>query len=131
MKTLKLIDTYYKLLKEQGEVDPEMLDQEMEGGNEMEMGADEMQQPEMQQPEIEQQEIPLTSEAENQYIKDMVDAALFVPSSDDAKTLSDLQGVIATKNFSNAREEILPILLNIIRPSTEDGNLRDDLDQID
>lgn len=123
-KTLNLIQNYGKVILEQGEeeMDPEM----MEGGDEQ-MDVTDVQDPSQ---EMTQQEVPLTSEAEEQYIRDLVDAALYQPSSEDSKTLSDLQGVINTKNYTNAREEILPIVLNIIRPSTEGSGLRDELDQI-
>lgn len=119
-KTLNLIRNYGKVILEQGE-------EEMMQGGEEPMDVTDIQDPSQ---EMAQQEAPLTSEAEEQYIRDLVDAALYQPSSEDSKTLSDLQGIINTKNYANAREEILPIVLNIIRPSTEGSGLRDELDQI-
>lgn len=118
-KTLKFIKEYKKLLVEQDEEDD--FSQE-------DMGDEQMDVQDVQQPQ--QEEIPLTSEAEEQYIQDLVDAALYEPSSEDAKILADLQGVIKTKSYGNAREEILPIVLNIIRPSTEGSKLRDELDDV-
>lgn len=77
-----------------------------------------------------QEEVPMTSEGEEKYIADLIDAALFEPSSEDVRVLTNLQGVMKLKKFKNAREEILPTLLNIIRPSTESSDIRSGLDQL-
>lgn len=74
--------------------------------------------------------MPMTSEGENEYISDMVDAALFSPSSDDAQTLLNLQSVMKLKRFTNAREEILPLVLRIIRTSADDRDLKSNLNEI-
>lgn len=120
-KTLNIIKNCRRIISEQGEIpeDPSQLE-----GGDAEMGVTDVADP------TPQQEVPLTSEGEEQYIKDLIDAALFEPSSDDAKTLTDLQGVMNTKSFTNAREEVLPIILNIIRPSTEGNDLRKELNSI-
>ena len=128
-KTLKLIENYKRILLEQGEegMSPEEMQgmQGMEGQEGME-GQDVTEMPE----EPMQEEMPFTSESENQYIEDLIDAALYEPSSEDAKTLTDLQGIVKMKKFTNAREEILPTLLKIIRPSTEDNDIRGELNNI-
>lgn len=123
-KTLKLIDHYYKVLREQAEENPEDVQEfDTSGG---EAPEDVLDSPE----ELPQEEMPMTSEGENQYISDLIDAALYEPTSEDARLLNNLQSVMKMKKFTNAREEILPTVLNIIRPSTDENDLRGDLDQL-
>lgn len=122
-KVDKLFDHYYKMLKEQGEQIPN------EGEGFDASGGQSPDVTENPQPES-QEEMPMTSEGEEKYISDLVDAALFEPSSEDARTLQNLQSVMKMKKFTNAREEILPVVLNIIRPSTESADLRQDLDRL-
>lgn len=74
--------------------------------------------------------MPMTSEGENEYIDDLIDAALFEPSAEDAQTLLNLQSVMKLKRFTNAREEVLPTILSIIRSSTEAKDLKTDLNNI-
>jgi hypothetical protein len=123
-KTLKLIDHYYRILREQDEQNPEDVQEfDTTGG---EAGADVMDDPE----QVSQEEVPLTSEAENSYISDLISAALFEPTPEERRILTNLQSVMSMKKFKNAREEILPNILTLIRPSTEEDSLRDDLDKI-
>lgn len=125
-KTLQLINKYHRLLKEQGE-DPNI--QPMEG--------DPSQQPEDVQDvvdpnaqESEQETIPLTSQGEEEYISNLIDAALFEPSAEDATTLLNLQNVMQMKRFRNAREEVLPMVLSIISPKTQEGDLTKNLNKL-
>lgn len=122
-KTLKLIRQYKKVLREQGELPPaDEFNTQPQGGD-----ATEMPDPNA---EATQEEMPMTSEGEEEYISNLIDAALFEPSPTDAKTLTDLQSVMKMKKYNNAREEILPVILNIIRPSTDGNNLRQALDTV-
>ncbi len=123
-KTSNIFEHYYRVLKEQGENVPAPEEGfDTSGGQ----SPDITQNP---QPEASQEEMPMTSEGEEKYIADLLDAALFEPSSEDARTLSNLQGVMRLKRYKNAREEILPLILNIIRPSTESTDIRDGLDKL-
>lgn len=119
-KTLQLIN---RLLKEQGE-DPNM-EQDPNAPQDVQ-GAVDPNAP----PAPTEEEMPLTSQAENQYISDLVDAALFEPSSEDARTLLNLQNVMQMKRFTNAREEVLPMVLSLIRSETNGGDLKKDLNTI-
>jgi hypothetical protein len=117
-KTLKLIDGYLKIIREQGE-DPNM------------------QPPQDVQDTIdpnaasaEEEVMPLTSQGEEKYIADLIDAALFEPSSEDSVTLLNLQNIMQMKRFKNAREEVLPLLLSIISSETQAGDLKKNLNQI-
>lgn len=74
--------------------------------------------------------MPMTSEGENEYIADLIDAALFEPSAEEAQTLLNLQSVMKLKRFTNAREEVLPTILSIIRSSTEAKDLKGNLNGI-
>ncbi len=117
-RTLQLIEGYLKVLKEQGE-DPEM----------QELAPQSPDVTENPQP-TPQEEMPMTSEGEEEYISNLIDAALFAPSPEDSKTLNDLQSAMKMKRFTNAREEILPIILGIIQPSTSGGDLKQSLNQL-
>jgi hypothetical protein len=123
-KTLKLINHYQRVLKEQAEeeMNPEGQDPEFDTSG----GEDVLDNPEP----VESETMPLTSEGEDRYIADMIDAALFEPSSEDARILQNFQSVMKMKRYKNAREEILPNLLNIIRPSTEENDIRDNLNNV-
>lgn len=122
-RTSSVFDHYYKILKEQGEQPPDP-EQEFDtsGGQSPDITENPAPAPE--------EEIPMTSEGEEKYIADLIDAAMFEPSAEDARTLTNLQGVMKLKRFTNAREEILPAILNIIRPSTESTDIRDGLDRL-
>jgi hypothetical protein len=109
-KTLKLIRDYHSLLNE----------------------ADgDMEQPAPEAAPVPPEELPVTSELENGYISNLIDAALFEPSSQEANTLLNLQSVMQMKRFTNAREEVLPVVLAIISKSTDNGDLRKQLNTID
>jgi len=127
-KTLQLINRYHRLLNEQGE-DPNMQQPPMEG--------DPNQQPQNVQDVVdpnaetgEEETMPLTSQGEEKYIADLVDAALFEPSAEDARTLLNLQNVMQMKRFKNAREEVLPLVLSIISSETQGGDLKKNLSEI-
>ena len=119
-RTLRLIDGYIKFLKEQGE-NPEM---EPMAGQEPSPDVTENPEP------APQEEMPMTSEGEEEYISNLIDAALFSPSPEESKTLNDLQSAMKLKRFTNAREEILPIILGIIQPATAGGNLKQSLNNL-
>lgn len=122
-KTSKVFAHYEKVLKEQGEQVPQPEEGfDSTGGQSPDVTQNVAPQP--------QEEVPMTSEGEEKYIADLIDAALFEPSSEDARTLTNLQGVMKLKKYTNAREEILPLILNIIRPSTESNDLRAGLDSL-
>jgi len=123
-KTLKLMNHYLRVLREQDEEGMEEMDEfDTSGGEEMEGVLD--------NPEpVDDEMMPLSSEGENQYIADLIDAAMYEPTSDDARLLQNLQSVMKMKRFKNAREEILPTILNIIRPATDESDIRDGLDDI-
>lgn len=120
-KTLNLIKKYHKVLKEQAGLPP------ADEFNTSPQDVTDVQDPSA---ESSTEEIPMTSEGEDEYISNLIDAALFEPSPEDAKTLTDLQGIVKMKKYNNAREEILPVVLNIIRPSTESNNIRQSLDKV-
>ena len=122
-KTLQLIDTYTRLIKEQGE-DPNM-EQDPNAPQDVQNVVDPNAPPAQTE-----EEMPLTSQAENQYISDLIDAALFEPSSEDARTLLNLQNVMQMKRFTNAREEVLPMVLSLIRTETSGGDIKKDLSSI-
>lgn len=122
-KTQSVFDLYERVLKEQGEQVPQ------EGQGFDSAGGQSPDITENPAPQS-QEEVPMTSEGEEKYIADLVDAALFEPSSEDARTLQNLQGVMKMKKYTNAREEVLPLVLNIIRPSTESSDIRTGLDQL-
>lgn len=120
-KTLQLIQQYKRILKEQSEGIPS--DNEFDSSNGQDVTNVVEPTPE--------ETVPMTSEGENAYIENLIDAALFSPSSEDAKTLTDLQSQMQMKKFTNARDEILPTILNIIKPRTEEKDIRGSLDQVD
>lgn len=123
-KTLQLINRYHRLLKEQGE-DPNM-QPPMEGEQPQDVqGAVD---PSAEAPQDET--MPLTSQGEDKYIADLIDAALFEPSAEDSRTLLNLQNVMQMKRYKNAREEVLPLLLSIISSETQGGDLKKDLSNI-
>jgi hypothetical protein len=124
MKTLNLFKHYQRILKEQAEEDMNLEGQDSEFDTSG--GEDVLDNPEP----VEDETMPLTSEGENRYIADMIDAALFEPSAEDARVLQNFQSVMQMKRYKNAREEILPILLNIIRPKTEENDIRSKLNNM-
>lgn len=120
-KTLQLINKYHKLLREQD--DAGMQEQPTPEGGDVQDVVD----PTAQEP---QEEMPLTSQGEEEYISSLIDAALFKPSAEEAKVLLNYQSVMSSKRYTNAREEILPGVLAIISPQTQDADLRQSLSQI-
>lgn len=117
-KTLKLIRQYHQIIKEQGE--------ENAATPPSDPSQDVTENP---QPTPEDT-MPLTSEAENKYIEDLIDAALFEPSPDESRTLLNLQSAMQMKRYKNAREEILPTILGIIGSSSSGGDFRKALNKI-
>jgi len=118
-KTLKLIDGYMKIIEEGGEMPDPNQDPSQDVQN-------------VTQPAPEAQgTMPLSSAGEDKYISDLIDAALFEPSPEQANTLLNLQSQMQMKKYTNAREEILPSILGIISASTSGGNLKKQLNQID
>jgi len=125
-KTLQLINHYHRLIKEQGEdpsmqQDPSMAQeppQDVQGAVDPAAG------------DANGEELPFTSQGEDRYISDLVDAALYAPSSEDARTLLNLQNVMQMKRYKNAREEILPLVLSLISSETQAGDIKKDLNSI-
>jgi hypothetical protein len=124
-KTLQLINKYHKLLNEQGE-DPNMQQPPMQDQppQNVQDAVDPTAQPDAEET------MPLTSQGEDKYISDLIDAALFEPSAEDARTLLNLQNVMQMKRYKNAREEVLPLVLSIISSETQGGDLKKDLNTI-
>lgn len=120
-KTQNIINAYYRVIKEQGEQLPSDEGFDSSGGLDVTDVADPTQEETM----------PMSSSGEDQYISDLIDAALFEPSSEDANLLTNLQSQMKMKKYKNARQEILPTVLNIIRPSTDANNIRDNLNDIE
>lgn len=120
-QTLQLFDYYNRLLKEGG--DPNQM---QEDPNQQPQSPDVTENPEPTPEEV----MPMSSEGEEKYISDLVDAALFEPSSEDANTLLNLQSQMQMKKFTNAREEILPTILRIINPSTQGGDLKKEMNRL-
>lgn len=75
--------------------------------------------------------MPMTSAGEDEYIQNMIDAALFEPSPEEAQTLLNLQSVMQMKRYTNAREEVLPTVLSIIGSSTQANGLKQNLNNIE
>lgn len=122
-KTLKLFSHFHRILQEQGEIPP---DPTQEQGFDTTGGQDVTDLPEP----APEEEMPMSSEGEDRYISDIIDAALYEPSAEDSQVLTNLQSAMQMKKYTNAREEILPVVLNIIRPSTEGNEMRDDLNAV-
>ena len=118
-KTLKLIRQFHEALEDGGQEQPQQ-------DPNAQPSPDATENPEPTPEET----MPMTSEGENQYISDLVDAALFAPSAEDAQTLLNLQSVMKLKRFTNAREEVLPTILSIISSSTQAKDLKSDLNNI-
>jgi len=72
----------------------------------------------------------LTSEGELFYIQNMVDAAIYEPTPDEKATLLDIQDVLKNKQYTSARNEVLPTILTIIQDSQTEENLGDVLRDI-
>ena len=118
-KTLELFDYYYRLLREQGE-DPTQMQ-----GDPTQQQAPPQSQDVTENPEpVPSEMMPMSSAGEDKYISDLIDAALFEPSPEDANTLVNLQSQMQMKKYTNAREEILPTILRIINSSTQGGDLK-------
>ena len=123
-KTLKLIDHYYRILREQDEQNPEDVQEfDTTGG---EAGADVMDDPE----QVSQEQVPLTSQAENNYISHLISAALFEPTPEEKRILQNFESDMKMKRFKNARDEILPSILALIKPVTDEVEIADDLNKL-
>jgi hypothetical protein len=125
-KTLQLINSYHRLIKEQGEdpnaqQDPSMAQeqpQDVQGMVDPNAG------------DAGEEELPLTSQGEDKYIANLIDAALFEPSAEDARTLLNLQNVMQMKRYKNSREEVLPMVLSLISSETQSGDIKKDLSRL-
>jgi len=115
-KTLKLIDNCLRIIKEEGEM-PDMNQEPQQDVQDVTQSAP-------------SETMPMSSEGEDKYISDMIDAALFEPSSEQSNTLLNLQSQMQMKKYTNAREEILPSLLGIISSSTSGGDFKKQLNKI-
>lgn len=124
-KTRATFAHYTRVLREQGEQVPPEGEFDSTGGQPP--ASPDVTDNVVAQPD---EQVPMTSEGEEKYIADLVDAALYQPSSEDVAALTNLQSVMQMKKFTNAREEILPRVLNIIRPSTESSDIRSSLDKL-
>ena len=124
-KTLELLNHYNTLL-EQGQdpsqppVDPSAGGQPQDAQDVVDPNAS----------PASEEELPMTSQGENQYIADLIDAALFAPTPEEARTLLNLQNVMQTKRFTNAREEVLPLVLSLITSKTTESDLKNKMNDI-
>jgi hypothetical protein len=125
-KTLQLINRYHRIIREQGE-DPSM---QQDPNAEMETAQDVQGAVDPNAGDAGGEELPLTSQGEDKYIADLIDAALFEPSAEDARTLLNLQNVMQMKRYKNAREEVLPLVLSLISSETQGGDLKKSLNSI-
>lgn len=126
-KTLQLINSYHRLIKEQGE-DPNAMQQDPSMGQEQPQDVQGMVDPNAG--DAGEEELPLTSQGEDKYIADLIDAALFEPSAEDSRTLLNLQNVMQMKRYKNAREEVLPLVLSLISAETQGGDIKKDLSRL-
>lgn len=124
-KTLEVIRKYTLTLEAADPSMDGMGEQPMDQGQEQPAPAPETE------PAAPEEEMPLTSAGEDKYIKDLIDAALFEPSAEEANTLLNLQSVMELKRYKNAREEVLPFVLGIISKETQNRDMRDELSKID
>ena len=125
-KTLQLINQYHRLIKEQGE-DPNM---QQDPNMDQEQPQDVQGAVDPSAGDAGEEELPLTSQGEDKYIADLIDAALFEPSAEDARTLLNLQNVMQMKRYKNSREEVLPLVLSLISSETQGGDLKKSLNSI-
>ena len=125
-KTLQLINRYHRLINEQGE-DPNM---EQDPNMAQEQPQDVQGVVDPNAGDAGQEELPLTSQGEDKYIADLIDAALFEPSAEDARTLLNLQNVMQMKRYKNSREEVLPLVLSLISSETQGGDLKKNLGRL-
>lgn len=75
--------------------------------------------------------LPLTNEKKEMLLSNLIDAAIYKPSNPEANTIMKLREVMETGRFENANEEVLGSVLNFIRPSTDEGDLRQSISQLD
>lgn len=100
---------------------------------EFEQNLDEMESEEIAhqpQPEEDSGQESLTSEGELFYIEALVDAALYAPTQEERATLMNLQDTLKNKQYSSARNEVLPTALSIIQDTQDDVNLDSQLKDI-
>jgi hypothetical protein len=108
-KTIKLINRYARLLREQGE-DP----------SDSQQAEDPPLEEEPVEEDVPEEDVPPTSQAEDRYVQYLIDAALFIPSPTQHKTLNNLQSIVNMKQYKNARQEILPFVLPMIGNKSRD-----------
>jgi hypothetical protein len=75
--------------------------------------------------------LPLTNEKKEMLLLNLLDAAIYHPSNPEANTLMKLKEVMDTGKFENSNEEVLSSVLNFIKPSTDEGELRHSMDNLD
>lgn len=120
-KTLKLIEQYRKDLLEQA--DPTVAP---EGEVPMEDPAATPAPEAEQEPQV----LQMTTAAEDEYIKNIIDAALFEPSSvspEQTRALLDLQEIMMNKDatdVTNARADVYPVVMSIIGKEPEERGFK-------
>lgn len=126
-KTLKLIDHYYKVLREQDEQDVPMEQPDPSAAMPPEA------------PEMSQETVPLSSPAEIRYMEDVVLAALMEPpSGDDRITLENILDLLRNPDNikkiqgsgQTAKDLYQNQVLPIIRPAQQGVEIRDNLNTI-
>ena len=123
-KTLAAIAYYEKLIKEQGE--DMSTDPTMGQAPPPDPSQDVTENPAPTPDET----APLTSEGENKLIEAVVNAALFVPSPEQATELENYQNVMQLKRFTNARDEVLNPVLGIISNVPQDASIKQSINRI-
>jgi len=114
MKTLKIMQQYMALLREQGPGAEMPPDPSMAPGGEGEIPPD-ITEPAEEPPE----ELPLTSEGELEYVINILDAVFFDPNSlsvEDKSKLLDYQSLLKVEKDINVRP-IKDEILSIINPN--------------
>lgn len=122
-KTLSLIAKYQRELLEQ--VDPNAPQEEVP----TEDPAAPAPAPEAQEPVV----LQMTSDAEDDYIRLIIKAALSAPNDNDRRALLTLQEIMRDKEkagVTNARTEVLDIVLPIIQSDTNDDTLRSQMNEV-
>ena len=129
-KTLALFNHYNRLLREQGEdmsTDPTMGQAPPDPNAAPDPSQDVTENP---VPPPEEETVPLTSVGENELISNVVDAALFKPTPEQFITLQEFSDKLKSKDFQNARKDILTPVLSMISNIPQDIGIKRSLNSL-
>lgn len=118
-KTLQIIDRYNRLINEQDAAEGDI------PSDAQPVGVNDVTEP------PQQQELPFTSESENEYILLMLQSAKFKPTPEQNTELDNLIDQMESKQYTNARSEILPKIQQMISAQIDSNQIRDLSDQLD